>query len=105
MTDHEADAEWEARMRWCVYCRADCWVDEPEHALDCPSSTGVYPVRAEDVKYCDGAMLCGQCSAELAVGDTYHHSLLSDEDESGPPVYLVVCAGCAAHEALAGEDG
>lgn len=101
-----ADEEWEALYRWCVYCKADCWVDEPEHSAGCPSSTGVYEVRYErchpPCEHCgkrpDPAIRCSECECLLALGDKYTHRQL--DDIAGVPVYEPICLGCAAREAL-----
>lgn len=107
MSDIDREAE---PFRWCVYCDADCEVEEPEHAATCPSSTGVFPVREQDV-LCRGCkqtylgMRCSECDAEFQVGDHYTHrrigeaSSLASDDEC--PVYDLVCLGCAAREAFA----
>lgn len=101
--------------RFCVYCEADCKVDEPEHAADCPSSTGVFPVREQDFgpkcAHCGerafgASMRCGDCGAELKVGDFYMHRELDPGDPldpgmGGAAIYEVICVGCAASEALA----
>jgi hypothetical protein len=59
--DFVDDPEWEAKYRWCVYCKADCWVDDPEHTTECPTSTGVFPIREGDKD-----MLCCRCKAPLS---------------------------------------
>ena len=106
MTDIDREAE---PFRWCVYCDADCYMPEPEHAEGCPSSTGVFPVREDDV-LCHGCkktylgMRCSDCETEFKVGEHYTHrqvgeapSLMGGED---CPVYELVCLGCAAQEAV-----
>jgi hypothetical protein len=101
-------------FRYCVYCKADCYADEPEHAEDCPSTTGVYPVREGDFgpkcihcgKGAHGPMCCAECEAELGLGDHYMHREVDpgDPDDPNPftgaPTYEVICMGCAAKEAL-----
>ena len=108
MTEHDP-------YRFCVFCEADCYVDEPAHAADCPSTTGVYPVREEDFgpkcAHCgerafgDG-MRCCDCGADLKLGDHYMHRELEPGDASipgigGAAIREVICVGCAAKEALA----
>ena len=101
-------------FRYCVFCNADCYVDEAEHADDCPSVTRVWPVREEDMgpkcSHCGerafGPMHCMDCGASLNVGDHYMHREVDPGDPllpgiEGAPVYEVICVGCAAKEALA----
>lgn len=99
--------------RFCIYCEADCYEDEPEHAADCPSTTGVYPVRLEDLgppcPHCGEPTLgfgCVDCGAQLQPGDHYMHRILTEGDSSlpdmeGASLSEVICVGCAAKEALA----
>src|SRR5689334_6695184 len=71
----------EEPYRWCVYCDADCDVDEPEHTAECPSSTRVYHVRYEaDSPPCEKcghrrspAIRCSECGCVLELGDPYTH--------------------------------
>lgn len=93
------------RFRWCVYCGADCAVDEDEqeHKSDCPVSTGLWPVRAEDYHRCshcgevDVDACCMDCGAPFKLGDVY---VLRDADTGEiarrPYVGEVVCVGCGA---------
>jgi hypothetical protein len=96
--DFVDDPEWEAKYRWCVYCKADCWVDDPEHTTECPTSTGVFPIREGDKD-----MLCCRCKAPLS--DSYMH-IDMETGEVGPtnsravPVLEVVCIACAGRQAL-----
>jgi hypothetical protein len=94
-----------------VFCDADCDVDEPEHADDCPSTTGVFPVREQDLDRCGNCghprhgFCCVDCGAELRVGDHYMHRQVEDADPllpglEGVAVYEVICIGCAAGEAF-----
>jgi hypothetical protein len=107
VSDEAADREWEAKFRWCAHCRADCWVDEPEHAGDCPQVTGVYPFTEDDMTcpYCKRGldeshrMLCSECEAPFHVGDHYTHRELDPIE--GAPCYEPICLGCAAKEAVA----
>jgi hypothetical protein len=90
-------------FRYCVFCGADCYEDEPEHAADCPSSTGVYPFTEKDMTcpYCKRPleerhrMLCSECEAPFEIGDHYTHRQIDDD------VYEPICLGCAAKEATA----
>lgn len=109
----EIDREAEP-FRWCVYCDADCDVDEPEHAAACPSTTGVYPVEREgpDKRPCEHCgklpnvgFRCSDCDCLLGLGDHYTHRRIGDM--SSPltggveyPCYELICLGCAAQEAL-----
>jgi predicted RNA-binding Zn-ribbon protein involved in translation (DUF1610 family) len=105
------DPEFEAKFRYCIYCGVDCYPDgevdvwathEVEHADDCPSTTGVFPVREEDAgppcPHCgeriDGEMLCSDCDQPLRVGDHYTHRALGDNGG------LVICLGCSARDEL-----
>lgn len=109
MKADQSDREREP-FRWCVFCDADCEVDEPDHADDCPSTTGVYPVREQDV-LCPGCkqthmgMRCVECEAEFEVGDHYTHRHVGDGTMAPglpeAPIYEVICIGCAANEAMA----
>lgn len=99
-------------FRYCVYCRADCYEDEPEHADDCPSSTGVYPVDGHFLKpfcpHCGESMhgppRCMDCDEVIPVGSHYVHRELDPGDPllpgmAGAAVYTLLCLGCAAKEA------
>ena len=100
-------------FRFCVYCAADCYADEPDHAPTCPSVTGVYPVRPEDLgpkcNHCGEralGMTCMDCGDELKVGDHYMHRVVEEGDPllpgiEGAEVREVICVGCKAKEALA----
>ena len=76
------------RRRWCVWCGADCWPDPEyqDHDADCPQTTGLYPVTADDLV--DG-MLCAECRTPFRLGDLYARQLTDDED-----VFVIVCVGC-----------
>lgn len=98
MSDVTAEMREEEPWRWCVYCDADCEVDEPEHATDCPSETGLYPVEQRDVPagacekcghYNQVGMLCAECNCELKVGEFYALQSTDDDD-----IRVVVCVGC-----------
>lgn len=97
--------------RGCIYCGVDCDQDHPQHAVDCPQSTGVYPVTEQDLgvrgpndPYAHG-MRCMDCEAEFKVGDFYTHRTIQEADPDAPnewaaaPIYEVICLGCAALEA------
>ena len=86
-------------FRWCIYCGADCYEDEPEHDAACPMLTGLYPVREEELGRCSSCghpermTLCADCEQALDVGDFYLYRQLED---AGPDVFEKVCVGCAA---------
>jgi hypothetical protein len=102
-------------FRYCIYCAADCYGDEAQHAAVCPSTTGVYPVDEHALKpfcpHCGESMFgppcCMDCGDVIPVGSHYYHREVdpSDPDESNPmvgaPVYEVICLGCAAKGAIA----
>jgi hypothetical protein len=95
-------------FRWCVFCDADCDVDEADHADDCPSSTGIYPVEVHkhcETCSCDGTTFCCDCGAELRVGDFYMHREIEAEGPlpglAGAAVYEVICIGCKAKDEIA----
>lgn len=84
----------------CVYCGADCDAPEPDHMLDCPQATGVYPVRREAMRPCPHCakptltMQCASCEAALEPGDKFCRvQVLDDGIASGDTVSL--CIGCA----------
>lgn len=90
-------------FRWCVYCEADCWADEPEHAEDCPAVTGVWPVRESDLDSCPHCgeatreMFCMDCGSPLVAGDHYAlRDIETGEMAVRPEWGEVVCLGCAA---------
>lgn len=96
-------------FRWCIFCDADCDFGElVEHAPECPSSTGIYPVRVHkhcETCSCDGAIQCMDCGAELVVGDFYMHRTIVDADPllpgaAGASVREVICIGCKAKDEL-----
>ena len=97
-------------FRYCVYCEADCYEDETQHAEDCPTNTGVFPVRRQDLApHCpecgwNAGMLCMDCEQPLEIGDFYmHREVVAGDGESmaTAPVYEVICVGCMAQEATA----
>jgi hypothetical protein len=97
-------------FRFCVYCAADCYEDEPEHTSDCPSVTGLYPVRAADLGspcvHCGQpslGMQCWICHEPFEVGDFYVLVGGEPKPENAVPgiegAYFggtVTCIGCAA---------
>jgi hypothetical protein len=97
----------EACFVHCVYCGVDCEQYEPEHAVDCPASTGVYVVEYEachsPCEHCgkrpDPSIRCSGCECVLALGD--HYTLRPIDDIAGISCYEPVCLGCAASEAVA----
>lgn len=81
--------------RYCVYCMADCSEGDPEHAADCPSTTGLFPVtgadlgiRGPDDPYAHG-MTCMDCGAEFKVGDFYAQRQVESH------LFEIVCVGCS----------
>jgi hypothetical protein len=83
-------------FRWCVYCEADCYEDDPRHDDDCPSLTGLYPIDGAEF-WPHGPVACIECGEPFAPGD---HYVLRDV-ESGlitprPAIGEVTCLGCAA---------
>jgi hypothetical protein len=100
----------EACLVHCVFCGADCNLPEPDHADDCPSVTGLYPVIERDLM-CPGCgetyegMLCSECEEPFKIGDHYTHRQIGEGNPipDGPPcpIYEPICLGCAATEAVA----
>ena len=90
--------------RNCIWCGVDCYEDEPEHAEDCPQTTGLRPVREEDLGqkciHCGErtpGMTCMDCGVSFAVGDFYVLRDRSSGDvESQPYVGEIICVGCGA---------
>ena len=91
-------------LQFCIYCGADCYQDDPPHTDGCPQRTGVYPVDQDMLDPPRGPAQCCRCDHEFTAGDFYHH-LKTGENGLGIPIYEIVCAGCAAHDALAEEKG
>lgn len=101
-------------FRYCVYCDADTYIEDSnvvDHAEDCPSSTGVFPVRDEDLGEkcpCCGyqhGLMCGRCETPLAVDDRYMlvevaEGITGLVGPAGASVQELVCVGCAAQAAL-----
>lgn len=111
----------EDRFRWCIHCKADCWVDpeDQEHAAGCPFSTGLWPVETDaalevarwvrwesdapaDVKaQADEALarepVCDECHTPFRPGEVYMlRSIESGEVENRPLAGVMICIGCAA---------
>ncbi len=97
--------------RFCVFCEADCYEEDPEHADDCPSTTGVFPVAKRDLVSINAegelehsGMRCMDCEDSFAAGDHYAHrhvgrgALAPGMAEAD--VYEVICLGCAALAAV-----
>lgn len=92
-------------FRWCIYCDADCEASSPEHAEDCPLTTGLFPVTEQDMTprcpqcgYTAG-MACAACLRRLALGDSYVLRDVSDGQVRVPTdgsVNEPVCVGCGA---------
>lgn len=92
-------------FRYCIYCNADCYESEPEHAADCPSVTDVFPFTEKDT-LCrcgrplpdDQRMVCMDCKATFEPGDHYTHRWVGEADMGfgSHPVGEVICLGCAA---------
>lgn len=107
------------RYRWCIFCKADCWLDEADqvHAAECPMSTGVWPITEREVRthMCpactceDGGMACDDCHRAFVVGDGYmvvdYHSDVVWEPTVGDRPWwgVVICTGCAAARDLLEE--
>lgn len=87
-------------LRYCVYCQADCW-PEPEnrqHAGDCPTQTGVYPILEQDRNPWGNFGDCGGCHTPFTLGDLYVLADVRTETITGPaPEHgYVRCLGCGA---------
>lgn len=75
----------------CVYCKAPgCEDGTAEHAPDCPSVTGVFPVTLQEM-WPAGPAVCEGCGTVLWPGDKYSHIALRD----APAVFQLACTGCA----------
>jgi hypothetical protein len=92
-------------FRWCIYCDADCEQSSPEHADDCSSVTGLYPVIEQDMTprcpkcgYTAG-MSCSQCGHDFSLGEFYVLRDLTTGEVTLPTENSVsepVCVGCGA---------
>ena len=97
-------------FRFCIYCEADCYEEDPEHGDDCPSTTGVFPVTKRDLvsisaegELEQSGMRCMDCEDSFAAGDHYTHRHVGRGGPPGMPeadVYEVICLGCAALAAV-----
>jgi len=99
-------------FRFCVYCEADCYEEDPEHGDDCPSTTGVFPVNKRMLVSINAegelehsGMRCGDCRDPFVAGDHYTHRHVGRgtfiPGMAEADMYEVICLGCAALEALA----
>jgi hypothetical protein len=102
-------------FRWCVYCDVDCDVEKPEHTAECPTNTGLYPVRERDLgpvcEHCGKpslGMSCWICGEVFVVGDFY--VLVDGEAKPAHQVPgiegaffagVCTCVGCAATKVAA----
>jgi hypothetical protein len=84
----------------CIYCGVACDQDEVTHEQDCPSVTGIYPIREEDLGHAcvhchemTPGMTCPKCDTPFKVGDFYCHQTLEDAPDD---VKIIVCLTCAA---------
>lgn len=73
--------------RWCIYCGADCYLEEPPHHESCPMSTGLFPVREEDLT--PHGMRCIDCNQVFQIGDVYVQRPTEND-----AVVECVCIGC-----------
>lgn len=84
-----------------MYCGAP-WPDEVlpiDHLPTCPSVTGLWPVRPEDVE--PHGFHCAECCAPFVAGDFYVQVALEGEDgHTDPDVVEVLCLSCAAEAAM-----
>jgi hypothetical protein len=92
--------------RWCVYCKADCWPDEPDHDEDCPSVTGRYPIDHPAEKPAPPSECC-RCGHEFEKGRGEVYRLIriagdEDLDDHEYPTYESVCEDCAIRVELMG---
>lgn len=74
-----------SEYRFCIYCSADCFEDEPKHGPGCPTITGLYPTTNQDLEW---GVTCMDCNTEFKDGDFY---AIREIDEN---VHEVVCIGC-----------
>jgi hypothetical protein len=91
------------QYRYCVHCSADCWPEpaNQKHAMDCPTSTGIYPMDAQEKEY---GMICDQCDKDIE--DYYGYIDMN----TGNPVTRAgagdivecVCLGCIAAISILG---
>jgi hypothetical protein len=86
----------------CIYCGAPWPYPEPiEHATNCPSITGLFPVLDSDLGHkveCEcgrvnrwpGGFGCVACGHQFAIGEFYVHRSISDN------LSAIVCLSCEA---------
>jgi hypothetical protein len=90
----------------CVFCGAECVAGEWYHAAECPSVTGLFPVREGDLK--PYGMVCCECEGPFVVGDFYVHRTIDPGSEqeglAGAAVVDVVCIGCGLVPLEEGES-
>lgn len=82
----------------CVECGVSgCLEGTAEHRPDCPSVTGVHPVRLKDL-WPGGPMACLRCGDTLWPGDSYTLIIVGQAEVMGNvvPMGEVACLGCAA---------
>jgi hypothetical protein len=90
------------RFRWCIYCRADCAAEEPEHAADCPVLTRLWPVTERELqpcRHCGGPtmpMVCEECGHEFEIGE---HFVTEQDDVIFRRIF---CVGCGAQVSARG---
>lgn len=85
--------------RWCIYCGADCWLEEPAHYALCPFEIGLFPVTEKEIR--PHGFACVECGVEFKVGDVYVHRPLGIADEveilgltQSFQAMECVCVGC-----------
>lgn len=77
------------KNRPCVYCGAAWWGErfpDPDHTIDCPMVTGLFPVTDAEVA---DQMVCPICHDEFARGDSYARVPITDD------TVVIVCIICA----------
>jgi hypothetical protein len=86
----------DAALSWqvapCVFCSRFV-MQGAEHADDCPSNTGLYPVLQQDLE--PHGFGCTACGHQFELGEFYTHRP-TGESGDGTPVVSVVCMDCAA---------
>lgn len=86
--------------RWCIYCKADCWLATQKHAPYCPVSTGLWPITQSDY---DNDMCCGCCFEKFEL-DEYCMQLDTQINQVvlHGNVLEIICIGCAAGISILG---
>jgi hypothetical protein len=96
----------------CVFCGVECVTSDVEHLPSCPSVTGLYPVRLEDLgptcTHCGQpsiGMICPVCREPFQVGDMYvlvggdpKPEDQADGIENAYYAGTITCIGCAAQD-------